>query len=335
DTDLTITEIAFASGFGSVRQFNRACLEIFRGTPRELRARRRRSDRLAADGGLALRLPLSAPLDWDAALAYFGPRLIAGVEAIEGDVYRRTIVVDGDPGVLELSPGGPDHLVLRAHLPHWEGLIHIVEGARRIVNLDEDVAAGAERLRGDPVIGPLIEARPDLPIPGTWDPFEVGIRAIVGQQVSVAGASTMIGRLAHRHGTAVPGLEGLELTHTFPAPEVLADADLGGIGLTGARERAIRAFAAGVATGELRLDRSTRLEELVEAITAIPGLGPWTAHYIALRMGERDAFPATDLGLRRALGRLEPASELLTPSARAEPWRPWRALAAVYLWFGA
>ena len=331
DTDLTITEVAFASGFGSTRQFNRACLDIFRSTPRELRARRRKTDRLVADGGLALRLPLNAPIDWDAVLTYFRPRSIAGVEAIEGDAYRRTIVVDGDPGVLELSPGGPDHLVLRAHLPHWEGLIHIVEGARRIVNLDEDVAAGAEHLRADPLIGPLIEARPELPIPGTWDPFEVGIRAIVGQQVSVAGATTMIGRLAERHGTPVPGLEGFGLSRTFPPAEVLAGADLGGLGLTGARERAIRAFATVVAGGEVRLDRSAGLDGFVDSIVQLPGLGPWTAHYIALRMGEPDAFPATDLGLKRSLERLDPASDV-TPATRSEAWHPWRALAAIHLW---
>src|SRR5262249_45020083 len=139
ETDFTITEIAFAAGFGSVRQLNRVCREVFRAAPHELRARRRGSDRLVADGGLVLRLPFQPPLNWDAMLGYFDARAIAGVERVTVNTYRRTVVIDGDPGVLELSPGGPDHLLLRAHLPHWEGLIHVVQRARRVFNLDADV----------------------------------------------------------------------------------------------------------------------------------------------------------------------------------------------------
>ena len=131
DTDLTVTDIAWASGFGSLRQLNRACQEIFRASPSELRARRRKSDRLVADGGLTLRLPFTGPLDWDRMLGYFARRAIAGVEHVADDTYRRTITVDGDPGVLEITRGGADHLVLRAHLPHVGGLIHVVQRARR------------------------------------------------------------------------------------------------------------------------------------------------------------------------------------------------------------
>ena len=161
-------------------------------------------------------------------------------------------------------------------------------------------------------------------MPGVWDPFEVGVRAIVGQQVSVAGASTITGRLVERAGTAVPGLTQFGLTHVFPTPATLATADLTGIGLTGARIAAIRGFAHAVATGSLRLDRSLTLEELVAATVAVPGLGPWTANYLALRMGEADAFPAGDLGLRRGI-------ERLTGSAGSAPRRCGyrRALAPV------
>jgi AraC family transcriptional regulator of adaptative response / DNA-3-methyladenine glycosylase II len=331
DTDMTITEIAFASGFGSVRQLNRACRVLFRATPRELRSRRRSTDRLVADGGLTLRLPFRPPLDWDAMLDYFATRAIAGVEHVAGDAYRRTIVIDGDPGVLELLPGGPEHLLLRAHLPHWEGLIHVVERARRIFNLDADLDAATGHLGADPTIGSLVRARPGARVPGTWDPFETGVRAIIGQQVSVAGAGTLAARVVQRHGTPVPGLGELGLTHTFPSPTTLAAADLARLGYTSSRTTAIHHFACAVAADTIRLDRSVGLDQLVASVTAVPGLGPWTAHYLALRLGESDAFPAADLGLRRAVEPVSPpsTSEL---TQLAERWRPWRALAAVHLW---
>ncbi|HEY6379907.1 MAG TPA: AlkA N-terminal domain-containing protein [Candidatus Dormibacteraeota bacterium] len=334
DTDLTITEVALAAGFGSARQFNRACQDVFRMPPRELRTRRRASDRLVADGGLLLRLPFAGPLDWDALIAFFVARAVPGVELICGNTYRRTIVVEGDPGVLELFPGGADHLLLRAHLPHWTGLIHVVERARRIASLDVDMNEPTTQLAGDAVIGPLLSARPGIRVPGTWDPFETGVRAVIGQQVTVAGATTIAGRLVERHGDPVPGLHQLGLTRTFPSPQTLASADLSGLGMPEARALAIRSFARAVADGDVRLDRSIGLEELVSRITAIPGLGPWTAHYIALRLGERDAFPAADLGLQRALGRqVAPSTTALTRFS--ERWRPWRAWAAAHLWMAA
>jgi AraC family transcriptional regulator, regulatory protein of adaptative response / DNA-3-methyladenine glycosylase II len=313
DTELTITEIAFASGFGSVRQLNRACRDLFRMSPRMLRARRRAADRLVADGGLFLRLPFHGPLDWDTMVAYFAARAIPGVEHSSGTTYRRTIVVDGDPGVLELSPGGDDHLVLRAHLPHWEELIHLVERARRIASLDFDLDEPTRHLAGDSFIGPLLRARPGLRAPGTWDPFETGVRAIIGQQISVAAANTITGRLVDRLGVPVPGLGRLGLTHTFPSAEALTSADLTGLGLTRGRAEAIRSFAGAVAEDAVRLDRSVSLERLIASLTSIEGVGPWTAHYLALRLGEPDACPTG-------------AGEV------AERWRPWRALATAHLW---
>lgn len=327
DTDLTVTEIAFAAGFGSVRQLNRACREVFHASPSELRAKRRRTDRLVADGGLTLRLPFRGAFDFETLLDYLAARAVPGVEHVADGAYRRTIVVDGDPGVLELLRGGDDHVLLRAHLPHWEGMIHVADRARRLAGIDDDLDEPVAHLAGDPLLGPLLAARPGLRVPGTWDPFETGVRAIVGQQVSVAGATTLIGRIATRHGTPVPGLLPLGLTHTFPPAEVLAEADLSGLGLTTAREAAIRGFARAVVADEIRLDRSVGLDDLVASVSAVPGLGPWTGHYLALRLGERDAFPVTDLALRRATG--DSAKEL---AARSEAWRPWRALAAAHLW---
>lgn len=331
DTDLSMLEIALVTGFGSVRQFNRACQEIFRAPPRELRAKRRKADRLVADGGLPLRLAFRGALDWDAAIAYLSARAIPGVESVAGDTYRRTIVIDGDPGLLELSRGGDDHLVLVAHLPHWEEVIHTVARARRIANLDFDLDEPADQLSRDPTIGPLFRARPGLRTPGMWDPFETGVRAIVGQQVTVAAANTVTGRLVERLGTGVPGLRQLGLTHMFPSAVALAEADLSDLGLTGARERAIRSFAQAVAEETIRLDGSICLDDLIASITAIDGLGSWTAHYLALRLGERDAFPSSDLGLRRALARHAPWSRAALGEL-GERWRPWRALAATHLW---
>ena len=342
DTDLPVADVAFASGFGSIRQLNRACLDVFRAPPKELRARRRKTDRLVADGGLCLRLPLRAPFDWQAALDYFAARAIPGVEEVAGGVYRRTIEVDGDTGVIELMPPGPagsgagsfDHLVLRAHLPHWEGLIHLVERARRIAGLDTDYPEATALLEGDDILGPLVAKRPGLRVPGAWDPFETGVRAIVGQQVTVAGASRLTGRIVERFGRPVAGLSQLGLTHTFPTATDLAEHDLAGVGLTPARQDAVRAFALAVATGEVRLDRSIGLEELMASLTAIRGVGPWTAAYLALRLGEPDAFPAADLGLRRGVNPVDPPSAAAL-TRMSERWAPWRALAARHLWAAA
>ena len=330
DTDLTLTDIAFAAGFGSVRQFNRTMQDTFRASPRELRERRRKADRLTADGGLTLRLPFAAPLDWDGLLEWFGGRAIDGAEVVDGTTYRRTIVVDGEPGVIEVSPGGDDHLLLRAHLPYWDGLIHVVQQVRRMFGLDHE-PADDDRFAEDPTLARLVAERPGLRVPGSWDGFEVGVRAILGQQVTVAGARTLAGRLVERLGTPVPGLDELGLTHTFPQAAVVADDDLDGVGLTGARVQALRSFAAAVRDGEVRLDGSVSLEEFVASVTALPGLGEWTAQYLALRLGEPDAFPAGDLGLRKALAdrRLPSARDV---EARAEAWRPWRAQAAIHLW---
>ena len=314
DTDLTVTEIAFATGFGSLRQLNRACQEVFRESPKMLRARRRKADRLVADGGLPLRLTYRGVLDWDSLLAFFASRAIPGVEHVSGDTYRRTIVSDGDPGVIELWPGGDDHLLLLAHLPHWQELVHLVQRVRRIAGLDFDLAGAAEHLGDDPTIGPRLAARPGLRPPGAWDAFETGVRAIAGQQVTVAGANTLTGRLVERFGTRVPGLEPLGLTHAFPSPETLAEADLDGLGLTRTRAAAIRGLARAVVADRIRLDGSVSLDALVSSLTAVKGLGSWTAHYLALRLGEPDAFPTTSL------------------VPEAERWRPWRALAATHLW---
>ena len=334
DTDLSFADIAFAAGFGSIRQFNRVCRDIFRASPRELRARRRSNDRLVADGGLALRLPFTPPLEWDTMLEYFQSRAIPGVESVSDGTYRRTVVIDGHPGVIELSRGGEDHLLLVAHLPHWEGLIHVVDRARRIFGLDIDLEEANDRLGRDADIGPLVRKSPGLRTPGTWDPFETAIRAICGQMISVASAGTIVRRIVDRHGADVPGLGALGLSRVFPTPATLAEGNLDGLGLTATRVEAVRALSRAVDDGSLRLDRGASLDRFVDSVCSLRGLGPWSAHYLALRVGEPDAFPGSDLGIRRSLEHLlgRPVSSHDAEVA-SERWRPWRSLAATHLWF--
>lgn len=272
-----------------------------------------------------LRLEFQGPLEWEAMLGYFAARAIPGVEHVGAGRYRRTVVIGGQPGVIELTRGGAGHLLLRADGRGGER-------ARRIFSLDAAVEEANEHLLADRIIGALVRARPGLRVPGTWDPYETAIRAIVGQQITVAGASTIMGRIVERFGAPLPDGGQAGTTHVFPPAELLASADLSGLGLTQARQAAVRAFATAVAGGEVRLDERQPLDQLIAAITAIRGLGPWTAHYVALRLGEPDAFPAADLGLRRALRAIAP--EATEPLGRlAERWSPWRATAAVQLWF--
>jgi AraC family transcriptional regulator of adaptative response / DNA-3-methyladenine glycosylase II len=310
DTDLSVTEIAFAAGFRSLRQFNRAAREVFHESPRMLRARRRKSDRLVADGGLPLRLAYQGPLDWEALLGYLAARAIPGVERVDGDTYRHTVVVDGYPGVLELRPGAPGEVLLCAHLPRWEELVHLVQRARAIANLDFPLEEAHLALDRDRAVGPLLRARPGVRPPGTWDGFETGVQAILADRLTPLGANRVAARLVRHFGTRVPGLEPLGLTHTFPTPETLAEADLGELGVMRTRAVAVRAFAQAVADDRVRLDRSVGLDELIASLSGLEGVSATIAHYIALRLGEPDAWPGEDEAAR---------------------WRPWRALAATQL----
>jgi AraC family transcriptional regulator of adaptative response / DNA-3-methyladenine glycosylase II len=267
DTDLTVADVAFASGFASIRQFNRQMREVFRASPSELRDRRRRTDRLAADGGLTMRLPLEPPFDWDAMAAFFADRAVPGVESVSDRVYRRTISLDGAPGVLEVHPGGADHLLLQAHLPYWEGLIHVAERAGRM--------AGAD-------VGPAARA------PGAWGPFEAAVQAIVAQECDDLGeVRRHLGGLVQQFGPRVPGLTH-GLSHLFPSAEVLAAGDLADLDLASATVKSLAALAAGVASSEIVLDHSVRRADLVASLTAVTGIQLATAHQIALRLGHRE-----------------------------------------------
>ena len=330
DTDLPLAHVSTAAGFNSVRQFNRVMKDVFRFTPQELCARRRAPDRLVADGGLELRVPYRPPLAWPAMLSFLAPRAIPGVETVdlEGGVYRRVVALGDAPGVIEVwDEPARNALRLRLHLPTFDGLVHLLASVRRLFDLDADPTVIDTALARDRTLRPLVRARRGVRVPGAIDPFEVSVRAVLGQQVSVGAATRLAGRLVERYGCPVPGVAALGLTHLFPDAPTLARADLTDVGLTSARARAVNALARSVAAGDLELDRARDLDHTLAELQTLPGFGPWTAQYVAMRAcGERDAFPASDLGLRRALGD--------NPSARAEAWRPWRAYGAVQIWLG-
>jgi AraC family transcriptional regulator, regulatory protein of adaptative response / DNA-3-methyladenine glycosylase II len=312
DSDLGVIDVAFASGFGSLRQFNRAMQDVFRASPTDLRSRRRRADRLAADGGLDLRLPVVPGYDWDATRAFLARRAIPGVEAVEDLTYRRTIGVGDAPGLLEVAPGGADYLLVRVHLPYWEGLIHLAGRIGRLLGTELDHGAATAVLQADPVVGPLIRQRPGLPIPGAWTAFEAGTWAILSRQRQPAEAAACLRSLVTTIGTPVPGLPA-GLSHLFPAPAAVTTASLTGAGLPAADSAAISALAAALLAGRDQ-------DELA-------GIDPDVREYIEFRLGRRSAFPVTDSSLRAALADLGLAADRAS-SAR---WRPWLGLAAAHL----
>jgi len=359
-TDLAFAEIAHSAGFKSIRQFNHALKETFRETPTALRSRRaganstRAADRNAADprSGILVKLPYRPPLAWKALLEFFSHRAIPGVESVEHGCYRRTVEIGSSSGVLEVSlptnaargaqrrstrPAAPhhaEHLLMRVELEHCPNLIGVVERARRIFDLGAEPTRIAEHLRRDARLAPLVAAIPGLRVPGAWDPFELTVRAVLGQQVTVQGATTLAGRLVRAFGKPLENPSG-SLTHLFPHPEAIAQADLSSIGLPRARAAALRNVAMAVADGRLVFDAALGLDDAVARLCAIDGFGPWTAHYVAMRaLAEPDAFPETDLGLRRALGSNGELASVACVREAAEAWRPWRSYAAIYLWTG-
>jgi AraC family transcriptional regulator, regulatory protein of adaptative response / DNA-3-methyladenine glycosylase II len=331
DSDLSITDITFAAGFGSIRQFNRECQATFHATPSQLRAQRRRGDRLVADGGLALRLPFQPPFDWQAMLAQLGTRAIDGVEHVSADCYRRTVIIDKDPGVIEVSPGGPDHLVLRAHLPHWKGLIHIVRRVRSALGLDADVEGANSDLAGDRMVGPLVRQRPGIRPPGAWDTFEACIEAIASERANHSDPRTILRLIAERHGRSVGGLQNLGLARAFPAPGDVACADLENVGLDRAAIAAVRRIAVAAVEHPGASDPTQRSRN--DLVEVVGDLAPRAAESLRQYLGEPDAFPVPDPTVMWAVSQRAGYQVTQRDVARiAEAWRPWRAHAATYLW---
>lgn len=414
ETSMPVTDIAFASGFASVRQFNASFQESYGQPPSALRRRAAEVTGPAAGHAaghgvgqpegtwLTLRLACRQPLDGGALLDFLALRAVPGIEQVSGNSYRRTVHTPGGPGVIELrlpaaaegsraggardgggsGAGGrdrrggpvPGQVLLRARLPRLRGLGQVVSRCRQLLDLDADPQAINAVLAADELLAPLVAARPGLRVPGTYDGFELAVRAVLGQQVSLAAARTFASRIAARSGGRLPeptgdpvdpagdpvdgvagahvsgahlaaaGLAGAgprksggaraaagpadsEPTLLFPRAADLADADLSGLGLTTARQATLRALATAVAGGGLALDQGADPEATAARLSELPGIGPWTVAYILMRaVGDPDAFPASDLGLRRALERLG------GDPGMARRWRPWRAYAAVHLW---
>ena len=333
ETQLPITEIAFAAGFKSIRRFNSAFQQTFRYAPRDLRRQRCRGAARDEDE-VVLRLTFRPPYDWVQVREFLAARGVSGVECVDERGYARTVMTAKGHAVIRVRPvEGEDALELRVHGAEPATLLQVSSAARRAFDVAADPALIAAAFQSDPLLAPMVERRPGLRIPGIWDPFECVVRAILGQQISVAGARTLTARVVGRAGRPLPApMAGL--THLFPTPCELATADLNGLGLTRARMVALQALARAVADGELDFEGAT--EKICAALAALPGIGEWTAQYVALRaLGEPDAFPASDLVLRRmgAAGDLPLSRRAL--HARAEAWRPWRGYAAMHLWRAA
>lgn len=339
ETRLPVTGVALAAGFGSLRRFNAAFLEAYRMAPRELRRGLQESPAPAAGQTLVLRLAYRPPYDFEAMLAFLRGRALPGVELVDARGYARLVGDARAPGWLRVSrwprsrAGSVHALRLELHGVAPAQLADTVQRVRRMFDLDADPDAIAAALSSDARLRPLLRQRPGLRLPSGWDGLETAVRAVVGQQVSVAAARTLASRLVQRHGSAVAVAGAPGLDRLFPDAQTLADADLDGLGLTGARIASVRAVARALLEGRVGFGAGQTLDAFVAAWTALPGIGPWTAHYLALRaLGHPDAFPAEDLVLQKSASGDGTRMGTRQLRERAQAWRPWRGYAAVHLW---
>jgi AraC family transcriptional regulator of adaptative response / DNA-3-methyladenine glycosylase II len=335
ETRLPMTEIAFASGFSSIRRFNETFLDLFGRAPSELRRLGGQDVSAASEGEFSLLLRYQPPYDWAGMLDFFAHRAMPGIEHVANGCYSRTFSLDGVQGMLIVRQAEGNALRVRIRVPKLSTLPGIIARLRRVFDLAADPLAINAHLATDPVLAPLVAQRPGLRVPGAWDGFELAIRAVLGQQITVVGAVRLAGRLVAAYGEPIAVTDhDPHLTHVFPRPEVLAKADLAALGMPRSRGATLCAVAAAVVANPDFFATSGDLDETVKRLRSIRGVGEWTAQYVALRqLREPDAFPAADIGLIRALtgdeGRRPAAAEVL---ARAEKWRPWRAYAAQHLW---
>ncbi len=315
-TATPITDIAFAAGFSSLRRFNDAYKSAFGFAPREERKNR---DDIATSENITLKFNYRPPYDWDGLLAFFALRAIAPVERVEEGYYIRKVRFEGQDGEIMISNDyANNRLVCQFFNIETRHLRDITHKIRRLFDLDADPQAIAQALSKDDILRPLIKATPGLRLPGAWDGFEIALRAIIGQQISVKGARTICMRVLERIGTGL-----------FPTPQDILEHNLDGLGLTGRRIATLKKLAENWA----ELDAAKPVEETIKDLCALPGIGPWTAHYMMMRaFGEPDIYPVADLGLIRALesqGIVDAKTEL---ENRSKNWRPWRAYGAIYLW---
>lgn len=331
DTSLPLSEVALAAGFASLRRFNELFRQRFGRAPSQLR---RAPASPTDDDTLSLRLDFRPPLPWAALLSFLQKRAIPGVEQITDDTYQRTVATGSHQGWLAVR-ADPQRACLHAtiSLSLAPVLPYVVARLRALFDLDAMPAAIAEQLGADPLLQPLLQRLPGLRVPGAFEAFETAVRAVLGQQVSVAAATTLAGRLAARFGHPIPAAQA-GLDRVFPNAATLAAAtvdEVASIGLPGARASTLIELARAISSGRIDLQNPTAatVEAELAALQDLPGIGPWTAQYLAMRaLHDPDAFPAGDLGLRHALA-IDKARALID---RAAPWRPFRAYAVMYLW---
>ena len=314
-TSLPISEVAFAAGFASLRQFNDTMREHFGVPPRELRRRPVRD--VPGNGALTLRLAVRPPYAADALVSWLGYHLAPGLEELDGSRYQR-VLPTGAGATLRIEP---DAITLTTAVDDVRALPDAVPRCRHLLDADADPLAVDDVLGGDKLLAPMVRARPGLRVPGTTDGFELLIRTVLAQQVSLRAANTFAGRLVQTYGKPLDAPAGT-LTNRFPTADTLADATFEGIGLTAGRQKTVRAAAAAYASGDLVLDAAADRDEARAQLLALPGVGPWTAEYVAMRaLADPDAFPGSDLVLKR---HVDPA--------QAERWQPWRSYAAMHIW---
>jgi AraC family transcriptional regulator, regulatory protein of adaptative response / DNA-3-methyladenine glycosylase II len=338
DTRMPMVHVAHASGFGSVRRFNETFKDLFGRPPSELRRAPSSTSNGDVQRGITLRLAYSPPYAWDTVLAFLGAQAIPGIEHVSATTYARSIAVgQTDQGVFALEPGRPGEVKLRVHCSRMDALPAIISRVRRMFDLGADPRTINAHLSADPILAPLVSSRPGLRVAGGWQGFELAVRAILGQQITVSAARGLAARLVTTSGRVLDAsLRDLypDVTHTFPSPVDLLDADLTQLGMPRSRGAALHSLACVAHEDPSLFGQRSTLQESVDTLRALPGIGEWTAQYIAMReLREPDAFPATDVGLLRAVEarvgrRLTPADLL----ARAARWRPWRAYAAAHLW---
>lgn len=336
-TTLSFAEVAFAAGFASIRQFNDTVRAVFAATPRDLRAAAARRPGTAhpAPGTISLRLPVRPPFDGAGVMRILALKAVPGVEASDGVTYRRALLLPHGEAALCLRAAG-DHVACELALADPRDVVPAVARARRLLDLDADSAAVDDVLGRDPLLGPLVAAWPGMRVPGAVDGLETAVRAVIGQQVSVAGARTLTARLVSAYGKPLtstgPGAHA-GVTHQFPTAEALAGADPGTLPMPRLRGRTIVALCSAVARGELDLDAGADRDETTAALLAVPGIGRWTADYVRMRvLGDPDVLLDTDLGVRRGLERLGVAGDPRAAAALGLHWRPWRSYALMHLW---
>lgn len=329
-THLAFSEIAFAAGFPSIRQFNETIQQVFALTPTGLRGARKHG-RPADAGRLSVRLAFRSPYDRAGILSWLRARAVPGIEECGGETYRRTLSLPGGPATVALIPGD-QHVSASFRLASIRDLAAAAARCRRLLDLDADPATFQQVLGRDVPLAPLVAAHPGLRVPGSVDGQETAIRVVLGQHISLPAARTITGRLVASFGKPLDLADGA-VSHAFPAPETLAEAALESIGLTGQRARTVRALASRLAAGQIVVDPGADRAEVRRQLLEIPGIGEWSAQMIALRgLGDPDAFPAGDLGLLKAAARRDLPPDPAALTGHAARWRPWRAYAAHYLW---